>query len=155
MTHRDHCVHGPTPDLTGTDLTVRLGDRLVLDEVQVHAAGGRVTGLLGPNGSGKTTLLHVLAGLRRPDRGVVLVGDVAVRSLSHRRRARTIALVEQHASTTTDLSVRQVVALGQDPPPADAGRPGQRPGCRCGRGDPGAGGTHRPGRPGMDHPVGR
>jgi len=129
MTHRDRCAHGATPDLTADGLTVRLGDRTVLDDVHVLARGGRVTGLLGPNGSGKTTLLHVLAGLRRPDRGTVLVGDVAVRTLSHRRRARTIALVEQHAATTTDLTVRQVVALGRLPHRRMLGGPGSDPGA--------------------------
>ncbi|GAA1178681.1 ABC transporter ATP-binding protein [Ornithinimicrobium humiphilum] len=115
MTHRDLCVHSSTPDLRAIGVVVRLGVDVVLDDVDVFARGGRVTALLGPNGSGKTTLLHVLAGLRKPERGTVLVGDVAIRSLSHRRRAQTVALVEQHATTTTDLTVRQVVALGRLP----------------------------------------
>ena len=45
-------------------------------EVAFRAEGG-VTALLGPSGSGKTTVLSIIAGLRRPDRGVVrLGGDV-------------------------------------------------------------------------------
>src|SRR5690606_16503961 len=72
MTHRDLCVHSSTPDLRASGIVVRLGVDVVLDDVDVLARGGRVTALLGPNGSGKTTLLHVLAGLRKPDRGTVL-----------------------------------------------------------------------------------
>lgn len=44
------------PRLSGLDLEVRTGDRLVL---------------LGHNGAGKTTLLRTLAGLQRPSRGSV------------------------------------------------------------------------------------
>jgi molybdate transport system ATP-binding protein len=37
-------------------------------------AHATVTALFGPSGSGKTTILSVIAGLRRPDRGRVLLG---------------------------------------------------------------------------------
>ena len=55
------------------DLTVRYGDRVAVDGADFTLAPGRIHGLLGRNGSGKTTLLAVLAGLRRPDHGKVLV----------------------------------------------------------------------------------
>ncbi len=38
-------------------------------------AEGGVTALLGPSGSGKTSVLSIVAGLRRPDRGRVRLGD--------------------------------------------------------------------------------
>ena len=127
MTHRKLCAHGETPDVLATGLTVRLSDRTILDRVDLLAHGGRVTGLLGPNGSGKTTLLHVLAGLRTPDEGIVHVGGRVLTDLGHRARARTVALVEQHATTTSDLSVRHVVGLGRLPPGGRFGGSGNDP----------------------------
>lgn len=56
------------------DLTVRFGDRTVLDRVQLHVADGEIVALQGPSGSGKSTLLRVIAGLIEPDRGTVSVG---------------------------------------------------------------------------------
>jgi ABC transport system ATP-binding/permease protein len=44
------------------DLTVRAGDRLLLDDVTWQLGPGERVGLVGANGSGKTTLLKVLAG---------------------------------------------------------------------------------------------
>ncbi len=40
-------------------------------DVAFDVAGGEVLAVLGPNGAGKSTILHVIAGLVRPDEGVV------------------------------------------------------------------------------------
>lgn len=102
--------------------------RLCIDDVSWHAGGraivrgvsmvcppGSVTGLLGPNGSGKTSLLNVAVGLQRPTSGSVQVDGVDVHKMHTRVRARRIALLEQQASTSLDLSVRDVVELGRIP----------------------------------------
>ncbi|WP_436701766.1 ABC transporter ATP-binding protein [Nocardioides sp. BYT-33-1] len=89
--------------------------RTILHDVSVACAPGTVTGLLGPNGSGKTTLLHVMAGLRRPASGTVLLGDDDVHRLPARLRAQRIAFLEQHAATGLPLTARQVVELGRIP----------------------------------------
>jgi zinc/manganese transport system ATP-binding protein len=44
-------------------VTLRLGDRTVLENVDCALATGEFVGLLGPNGAGKTTLLRALLGL--------------------------------------------------------------------------------------------
>ncbi len=43
--------------------------------LELPPAGGLVTVLLGPSGAGKTTLLRCVAGLERPDEGLVALGD--------------------------------------------------------------------------------
>src|SRR6266536_125632 len=42
------------------DLTVRLGDKTILQGVNTSIRRGAITALIGPNGSGKTTLLKAL-----------------------------------------------------------------------------------------------
>ena len=59
------------PLLRATGLRLRLGDRQLLDGVDLAAAPGEVVAVAGPSGSGKSTLLAVLAGLRAPDAGAV------------------------------------------------------------------------------------
>ena len=52
----------------------RLGENLVLREVDLAVEPGEIVALLGPSGSGKTTLLRAVAGLLRPTGGRILLG---------------------------------------------------------------------------------
>jgi len=87
----------------------------VLEHVSASVPAGSVTGLIGPNGSGKTSLLTLLAGLARPTSGRVVLEGRDVAAIPVRERARIIALLEQQATTTLDLTARQVVELGRIP----------------------------------------
>ncbi|WP_052365420.1 ABC transporter ATP-binding protein [Halotalea alkalilenta] len=93
----------------------RAGGRLILDQVSLQVPPGELMGLLGPNGSGKSTLLRLFAGLARPARGEVLLDGAPLARRSRRDIARRIALVEQHATTDTDISVLESVRLGRTP----------------------------------------
>ena len=53
------------------DLTLRYGDKPVLDRFSLSIPTDGLTALSGPSGCGKTTLLRVLAGLEIPETGTV------------------------------------------------------------------------------------
>src|SRR6267378_2640578 len=57
--------------LTATEITVRYGERAVLDAATLGIQEGDRIGLVGRNGCGKTTFLKILAGLQSPDSGEV------------------------------------------------------------------------------------
>ena len=44
-------------------------------EVKIDIHTGTLTALFGPSGAGKTTLLRILAGLTKPDAGIIQSGD--------------------------------------------------------------------------------
>ena len=71
----------------------------VLDGVTITVDGGDFLGLMGPSGSGKSTLLNLLAGIDRPSRGTIRIGDTEISSLSERAlatwRARHIGFIFQ------------------------------------------------------------
>ena len=53
------------------NLTLRYGDKLVLDRFSLEIPKRGLTALSGPSGCGKTTLLRVMAGLETPEAGTV------------------------------------------------------------------------------------
>jgi branched-chain amino acid transport system ATP-binding protein len=69
-------------------LTVRFGGHVALDDVDVDADHGLVTGLIGPNGAGKTTLFNAVCGLLSPASGRVSLDGRDLGSLAPYRRAR-------------------------------------------------------------------
>lgn len=92
------------------NLSVELGGRLVLTEVNLTVDKGELVGLVGPNGAGKTTLLRTLMGLLRSRSGQVLVADEPVR----RGRAE-LGYVPQRHDFAWDfpVSVENVVMTGR------------------------------------------
>ncbi|WP_347956941.1 ABC transporter ATP-binding protein [Gordonia aichiensis] len=92
-----------------------LDGRRIVDGVELAVDIGEVVGLIGPNGSGKSSLLRLLAGLRRPTSGDVLLDGRSLASLSRRQAARRIAFVEQAAVTDQNPTVAEVVELGRTP----------------------------------------
>ncbi|MFV2019275.1 ABC transporter ATP-binding protein [Micromonospora sp. LOL_023] len=101
--------------INATELSWSVKGHRLLDNIEMAAHDGTIVGLLGPNGSGKSTLLRLLAGLRRPDTGVVRYDDTSLRDLSRRVLARRLAVVEQDVTAHNHVSVRQVVELGRTP----------------------------------------
>ena len=57
------------------DVTVRVGERTLLDRVTWHVGPGDRIGVIGVNGSGKTHLLRLLAGTLAPSAGTVRIGQ--------------------------------------------------------------------------------
>jgi Cu-processing system ATP-binding protein len=60
--------------ITITGLTKTYGRRRVLDGLDLSAAPGEITLLVGANGCGKTTTLKQVCGLSSPDAGRILIG---------------------------------------------------------------------------------
>uniref|UniRef100_A0A7C5VHH1 ABC transporter ATP-binding protein n=1 Tax=Thermus caliditerrae TaxID=1330700 RepID=A0A7C5VHH1_9DEIN len=88
----------------------RFGRTRVLKGVDLEVQDREFLVLLGPSGCGKTTLLRIVAGLERPDRGRVFLGEREVTSLPP--RARGLAMVFQNYAVFPHLTVRENIAFG-------------------------------------------
>jgi ABC-2 type transport system ATP-binding protein len=80
---------GPTQALSGLDLTVD---------------GGEMVALLGPDGAGKTTAMRLMAGILRPDAGIVRLDGIDMGTQPEEARAR-LGYVSQQFSLYGELTI--------------------------------------------------
>jgi sulfate/thiosulfate transport system ATP-binding protein len=92
------------------NLHKRFGATVACDNLNLDIAAGELVALLGPSGCGKTTLLRIIAGLERPDSGMVsfhgedsTFADV---------RDRNVGFVFQHYALFGHMTIFENVAFG-------------------------------------------
>ena len=97
-------------------LSVRLGNRSIVEDVNLCIESGEVVGLVGPNGSGKSTLLRAVSALV-PTRGRVWLTGEPLERLDARGVALRAARVAQSpvVEPGLGLSVEEVVLTGRAP----------------------------------------
>ena len=96
------------------DITKSFSDVAAVRNVTFHLRAGEIHALLGENGAGKSTLCSVLAGLYRPDAGVVEVAGIPRHFHSpHDALEAGIGMVYQHFRLVRQLTVAENLALGR------------------------------------------
>jgi ABC-type branched-subunit amino acid transport system ATPase component/ABC-type branched-subunit amino acid transport system permease subunit len=75
------------PPLDVIDVTVRLGGRNLIEDVNLTVGPGEIVGLIGANGAGKTTLMNAISGFM-PATGKILLGGEDIGHLQPHHRAR-------------------------------------------------------------------
>ncbi|MCC6314162.1 MAG: sugar ABC transporter ATP-binding protein [Thermomicrobiales bacterium] len=89
---------------------------VALDDVDFEVRAGEVHALLGENGAGKSTLIKIVAGLYRPDAGVIRVDGEPVEFRNPADSLeRRIKVVYQELDLVPGLSVAENVFLGGYP----------------------------------------
>lgn len=95
-------------------LTVRIGERTLLEPFDYTVHRGDKLVIAGPNGAGKSTLLQVLDGKRRPSGGMVRLGSGAKVGIftqqQARRGGRVIDAIWNQYPRFTELEVRSHLA---------------------------------------------
>ena len=141
------------PAIYATGVTVAIGRRTIVDRCDLTVGAGDWVTIVGPNGAGKTTFLRALTGLA-PATGRIELHGTPVASLSHRERARTVALVPQTPMLPPAMTVAHYVLLGRTAHLGPLGRESRaRP--RRGRRRAGATRAHRVHGSPPRHAVGR
>lgn len=95
-------------------LTIRIGERTLLEALDYVVHRGDKLIIAGPNGTGKSTLLQVLDGKRRPSGGMVRLGTGAKPGIfvqqQTRRAGRVIDAIWNQYPRFTELEVRSHLA---------------------------------------------
>ncbi|MBN1301623.1 MAG: ABC transporter ATP-binding protein [Melioribacteraceae bacterium] len=92
------------------NVSVKYGDSLILEDINLRVAENEFLGIIGPNGGGKTTLLKVLSGLIKPKSGSVTIGGKKIET-----QKSLVGYVPQFTSFNNDfpINVLEVVKMGR------------------------------------------
>ena len=93
-----------TNSLKIRNLTVKFGEKTVLDNLHLTIHPKEYLVILGPTGAGKTTLLRTIAGLIKPTQGKIMVGNFDLSSLP--AEDREVAYLPQNYSLFPYMNVR-------------------------------------------------
>ncbi|HEX3133587.1 MAG TPA: ABC transporter ATP-binding protein [Planctomycetota bacterium] len=91
--------------LDARGLVKSLGEKRVVDGVDLTCAPGEVLGLLGPNGAGKTTSLRMCYGFLRPDAGTIHIAGHDL-TLAPDAARQALGVCTQDDTFDADFSVR-------------------------------------------------
>ncbi len=92
------------------DITVKYGDNVVLDKLNLYINEKEFITLLGPSGCGKTTTLRCIAGFIEPDSGDVIFEGKKINDVPpHKRKVNTIF---QRYALFSHLNVYENIAFG-------------------------------------------
>ena len=96
------------------NVSLRLGDRTLLDRINLTIPEGQCLGITGPTGSGKTLLISLLVRLLDPSEGTVRIGGRDVRTLPLAELRRAVGLAPQEPFLFSDTLANNL-ALGLAP----------------------------------------
>jgi iron complex transport system ATP-binding protein len=96
-------------------LSIDLGGRRIVTDIDISVPDRRFVGLLGPNGSGKSTILKAVYRVHRPAAGRILLDGTDLLSIPAKQAARRVAVVAQETTVEFDFTVFEMVMIGRTP----------------------------------------
>ncbi len=101
-----------SPDIALTGVSLSYGDAKVLDDLNLTAAAGQTTALVGASGAGKSTIFNLLTRLLDPQTGTVTIGGVAIKDMEISDLRSMFSVVTQEA-LLFDETLRENIVLGR------------------------------------------
>lgn len=108
----DSGVDAPEGRVELRNVSFSYGGAWAVRDINLTIAPGETVAIVGASGAGKTTVAALLAGLRVPDAGDVLVDGHPVSSLSDRERIARLAMVSQEVHVFSG-TLRQDMTLAK------------------------------------------
>lgn len=101
--------------LKGIGVTKKIGENVILDNVDIEVYKGDFTVIMGASGAGKSTLLYALSGMDNITSGKVIYREKQISSLGEKAmaqlRAREFGFIFQQIHLVSNLSLFENVAV--------------------------------------------
>lgn len=101
--------------LKAENITYRIDNQTLLNNVSVEFKPGEFTVIMGQNGAGKSTLLRILAGSTKATEGEVLLFEKRIETYKKIELARIRAVLSQNYEISFPVSISDIVMMGRYP----------------------------------------
>ncbi len=108
--------HPLQPRLTLTGITKKFPGVVALDNASFELMPGEIHAIVGENGAGKSTMMHIIAGVYKPDEGMMDIDQVAYTPEDEKAAQKAgVAIVYQEGSLFPPLSISENIFAGRQP----------------------------------------
>ncbi|MGB3501029.1 MAG: ABC transporter ATP-binding protein [Mesorhizobium sp.] len=100
--------------ISAKDVTVRFGEKVVLDKLSLDVRRGEILGFVGASGAGKSVLLRTILGLNRKQSGTIELFGIDLDRASERQRMAIdmrMGVLFQHGALFSALTVLENVQV--------------------------------------------
>ncbi len=97
------------------DLSYKIGNNTILDNITTKLYQGEFITIIGPNGAGKTTLIELLIKIIDQQQGSILIQGENIKKLNRKTIAKKIAYVPQSINFDYEFTVEETVLMGRLP----------------------------------------
>ncbi|HEA29230.1 MAG TPA: heme ABC transporter ATP-binding protein [Leeuwenhoekiella sp.] len=101
--------------IKANNITYKIGDKTILNDVSVSFAAGKINLILGPNGAGKSSLVKVICNQLKPQEGSVYYEQKNIIGNDVAQLAKVRAVLSQNTELAFPLKVKEVVMMGRYP----------------------------------------
>jgi iron complex transport system ATP-binding protein len=101
--------------LKATNITYKIGNKILLDNVSVDFETGKLNLIIGPNGAGKSTLIKVICNQIPSAGGSIFYGNKNIHQTPIAEIARIRSVLSQNIELAFPLTVFEIVMMGRYP----------------------------------------
>ena len=95
------------------NLSLRIGDQTVLQNISFEIYNGEYIAIIGPNGGGKTTLIKVLLGLQKPSSGEIFIYGKPIEEFKEWYKIGYVPQRASHVDANFPATVEDIVNMGR------------------------------------------
>lgn len=115
--------------LTAKNITYKIDNKILLDDVSVDFEVGKLNLIIGPNGAGKSTFIKVICNQIQSESGSVYYGNKNINTTSIAELACIRSVLSQNIELAFPLTVAEIVMMGRYP--HFTGKPAQKDETAC------------------------
>lgn len=102
-------------EIKAENLSVKIGNKMIIRDINAEVKNKEFVGIIGPNGSGKSTFLKTIYRVLKPNKGIIWIDGKSLEAITPKESAQKLGVMTQMNNLNFDFTVEEVVLMGRTP----------------------------------------